>query len=84
MTSQPAIMNPADIAFLPHLATKIATAMAENADMITAGPELWRQDVTPLMIMLWLLNTLSIQQLYTLYVDNDQLATVLVAAVSVF
>jgi hypothetical protein len=76
-------MTPADIAFLPHLAAKIATAIAENADMITADPELWRQDVTPLMIMTWLLNTLSIQQLYTLYVDTDQLTTVLVAAISV-
>ncbi len=76
-------MNPADIAFLPHLAGKIATAMAENADMIAADPELWRQDVTPLMIMTWLLNTLSIQQLYTLYTDTDQLTTVLVAAISV-
>jgi hypothetical protein len=83
MTTPYANMTPADIAFLPHLVAKITTALAENADMIAADPELWRQDVTPLMIMAWLLNTLSVQQLYTLYVDNEQLATVLAAAVSV-
>ncbi len=77
------VMTPSDIAFLPHLTAKIATALAENADMIAADPTLWRQDVTPLTITWWLLNMLSIPQLYTLYTDDDQLATVLAAAVSV-
>lgn len=74
-------MTPADIAFLPHLTAKVATALAENADVIAADPDLWRQDVTPLTIMWWLVNTLSIEQLYTLYTDDKQLATVLATAV---
>lgn len=75
-------MTPADIAFLPHLTAKVATALAENTDVITADPDLWRQDVTPLTIMWWLVNTLSIEQLYTLYTDNNQLANVLASALS--
>ena len=75
--------TPADIAFLPHLTAKVATALAENADMIAADPTLWRQDVTPLTVMWWMLNVMSVPQLHTLYVDNAQLANVLVVAISV-
>jgi hypothetical protein len=76
-------MTTEDIAFLPQLTAKVATALAENADIIAADPTLWRQDVTPLTVMWWMLNVMSVSQLHTLYVDSDQLANVLVMAISV-
>ncbi len=62
---------------------KVTTALAENADLIAADPTLWRQDVRPMDIAMWLGTALSMEQLIALYNDHDQLTTVLVAAISV-
>lgn len=66
-----------------QLYSKIATAIAENTDVIVADPSLWRQDVHPAHILLWMTSTLTPEQLNTLAIDDKQLARVLAAALSV-
>ncbi len=62
---------------------KVVATISENADLITADPTLWRQDVSPLDIAMYLGATMPMEDLVALYNDHDQLTTVLVAAISV-
>lgn len=76
-------MNPSLQMIHFQLYTKIAAALAENTDVIIADPTLWRQDVHPAHVLFWMTSTLTQEQFQTLAVDDAQLATVLVAALSV-
>ena len=62
---------------------KVTTAIAENAELIAADPTLWRQDICPRDVAMWLGSTLDMEQLVDLYNDHDKLTTILVAAITV-